>query len=176
MQAVAFLRGINVGGHDVRNVQLEELFGQLDLERPTGFLASGNVLFGTDRTDTTALERDIAPHLEANLGFAVPTFVRTGDQVAAIAQAQPFADLAGKVHVAFLRTEPDSDLQGELHEAATESDRLTFDGREVFWHVAGRFMDSALSGNEVNRLLGSEWTVRTLNTVTRLAGKLDGPS
>ena len=30
MQAVAFLRGINVGGHDVRNVQLEELLGQLD--------------------------------------------------------------------------------------------------------------------------------------------------
>ena len=176
MRAVAFLRGINVGGHDVRNVRLEELFGQLDLERPTGFLASGNVMFGTERADTAALERDIASHLEANLGFAVPTFVRTGERVAAIAQAQPLADLPGKVHVAFLRTEPDGDLQDELREAATESDDLTFDGREVFWHVAGGFMDSALSGNEVNRLLGSDWTVRTLNTVTRLAGKLDGAS
>ena len=42
---VAFLRAINVGGHNVKMDRLRELFEALGLSNVETFIASGNVIF-----------------------------------------------------------------------------------------------------------------------------------
>lgn len=171
---VAFLRGINVGGHTVKNDRLRELFEDLGFEAVRTFLASGNVIFECDQENGLEVERRIESRLREGLGYNVPTFVRTSEHLVAVAEHAPFPDQPGEgnLHIGFLREEPDPSTVNELAALANESDRVAFRGRELYWLVAGRFMDSALSGPAVGKVLGDGWTVRTANTVRRLAAKM----
>ena len=44
---VAFLRGINVGGHIVKKEKLQEAFNSLGFQNVVTFKQSGNVIFET---------------------------------------------------------------------------------------------------------------------------------
>jgi uncharacterized protein (DUF1697 family) len=175
---VAFLRGINVGGHTVTNARLAELFEQLGMTDVTTFQASGNVLFAPDDDggDERTLEERIGAHLADGLGYAVATFVRSADHLRATAEADPFPDAptGGKVHVGFLRAPLSADEQRQVAAFALDTDRVAFDGRETWWHLGtGRMMDSGLGDPALARLLGDRWTVRTHATIQRIARKLD---
>lgn len=170
----AFLRGINVGGHTVTNDRLRELFEELGLQDVRTFLASGNLIFQSEDVGVSALEGRIESRLRDGLGYEVPTFVRTVEQVTAVAGHTPFPDAPadGKLHIAFLRAELDAATRHEVAALAKDTDRVAFRDRELYWLVAGRFMDSALSELAVGRVLGADWTVRTAKTVQRVAAKL----
>ncbi|MDP8961686.1 MAG: DUF1697 domain-containing protein, partial [Actinomycetota bacterium] len=103
----AFLRGINVGGHMVKNDRLRELFEDLGFEEVRTFFASGNLIFQTHDVSIFALEGRIESRLREGLGYDVPTFVRTAEKVAAAAAHTPFPDASeeGTLHIAFLRDE-----------------------------------------------------------------------
>ena len=89
---VAFLGGINVGGHRVTMERLRGEFEALGHEDVRTFIASGNVVFGA-RVGRAALESSIERHLHERLGYAVPTFVRPGAAVVKIAALEPFGEL-----------------------------------------------------------------------------------
>jgi len=74
---VAFLRGINVGGHHVKMEQLRALCIEFGLANVRTYIQSGNVFFESDVADIRALESELEAHLLAKLGFAVPVFVRS---------------------------------------------------------------------------------------------------
>jgi uncharacterized protein (DUF1697 family) len=87
----AFLRGMNVGGHRLTN---DELRGHLEAMGFAGvatFRASGNVVLAGEERTPQAVAEHVEQGLEAALGYAVPTFVRSAEQVLAIAAAEPFA-------------------------------------------------------------------------------------
>lgn len=171
---VAFLRGINVGGHTVTNDRLRELFEALAMDRVSTFLASGNVIFQTDEEGGSALEKRIEAGLRESLGYPVPTFARDARQVASLANHAPFpvAPEGGKLHIGLLRETLDRSTRAEVAALAADTDRVAFNGRELYWHVAGRYMDSALSGPAVGKVLGAAWTLRTATTLQRIANKL----
>ena len=172
---VAFLRGINVGGHTVTNDRLAELVSELGYGEVGTFLASGNVLFSADVDDDRSLEERIATHLASELGWPVPTFVRSAEEVRAISEGTPFRPNpeGGKVHVAFLHGPLDPDEQDAVRGFALDTDTIAFDDREMYWHLAtGRMMESGLGDPKLARLLGDRWTVRTKSTVDRIAAKL----
>jgi uncharacterized protein (DUF1697 family) len=58
-QYVAFLRGINVGGHRVKMDRLREIFEETGLSDVSTFIARGNVVFSTEPLDVTELTSDI---------------------------------------------------------------------------------------------------------------------
>ena len=87
---VAFLRAINVGGHVVKMNVLREQFEALGFADVETFIASGNVLFSSRAKTVAALERKIEGRLKAALGYEVATFVRTCDEVSAMAAYAPF--------------------------------------------------------------------------------------
>ena len=74
---VAFLRGVNVGGHSVRMERLRTLFIELGFTDVHTYIQSGNVFFKTTIADTRLVESTIEAHLLATLGFAVPVFIRS---------------------------------------------------------------------------------------------------
>ncbi len=74
---IAFLRGINIGGHNIKMERLRELFSQLGFADVRSYIQTGNIFFETTETDRAALARKIELHLFAALGYEVPTFLRT---------------------------------------------------------------------------------------------------
>ena len=172
----AFLRGINVGGHRVTNDELRALVEQAGVGDVATYRASGNLLLTVEGSPTTdALAGELATVLEHGLGYAVPTFVRAAEDLRAVADHDPFPDApaGGKAHVGFLREPLPAEALDELRGLLLDTDRVVAEGAELHWHMAtGRMMESAMGRPEVERLLGTRWTVRTAGTVRRMAAKL----
>jgi uncharacterized protein (DUF1697 family) len=174
----AFLRGMNLGKRRITNEELCACFEALGFTEVAAFLASGNVVFSDPDgkgDDPERLARRIAEGLEAALAYPVPTFLRTADEVRALADHQPFPagvieGSDGKLQVALLAAPPaQADREAALA-LATGDDRLAVDGRELWWLPAGRLTDSELDLAALEKRLGG-WTMRTANTIRRMAKK-----
>ena len=82
---IAFLRGINVGGHRVKMDRLRSLFEEMGLADVSTFIASGNVVFSANSNDVDSLSSRIEQCLAQRLGYDVATFIRTPAELEAIA-------------------------------------------------------------------------------------------
>jgi uncharacterized protein (DUF1697 family) len=171
--AVAFLRGINLGGRRVRSPQLVAVFVDLGFERVSTFLASGNVLFAHQGP---AEAHRIEAALTETLGYQVPTTIRSATELRELAETQPFTAEAiaaskGKPQVMLLFDAPSAPARAEVLALATPHDRLAFSHRALHWLPSGGFLESTLDMNRVTKILGVN-TVRTTNTISRLVAKL----
>lgn len=91
---VAFLRGINVGGHHkVPMVDLKQTFKKMGFNPIKTVLNSGNILFEADNESTESLEQSIEVQLEKTFGFAVPALIRSQTSIRDIIAADPFKDI-----------------------------------------------------------------------------------
>ena len=103
---VAFLRGINVGGHKkISMADLKKAFESLGFKNVRTVLASGNVVFEAPGRDR-ALADTIAARLEKIFGFPVKVVLRTFRELQAIIASEPFkGEPSGpdaKLYVTFL--------------------------------------------------------------------------
>lgn len=173
---VAFLRGLNVGGHRVKMERLRAIFEEMGFDGVWTFIASGNVVFETEQRDAAELERRIAAELEEALGYAVPAFVRTPVEVARAAHPELAAtdDPAWHIHVAFLAEPVDEALEARFSALEGDGDRFDFGEREVYWSVRGKMSESPLFGtNAIDKAMARPHTVRKTTSLARLAAKLD---
>lgn len=170
---IAFLRGINVGGHRVKMDELRALFEQVKLANVETFIASGNVIFDTTTQDSTALEQRIETHLKQALGYAVDTFLRTPAELAAITAFRPFAaeelDAEGHtLHVVFLRQDPDAAGEQKLASFRTAMDDFCLRGRDLFWLCRGKITESLVKWPLLGKSLGMSSTARNVKTIRQL--------
>lgn len=185
---IAFLRGLNVGGHTVKMDALRELFSWMGFRDVSTFIASGNVIFeADDAPPVEVLEARIEAELEAALGYAVATFIRLRAEVARIAaragggaraalfDAGALATKGARVHVGFLKTAPGARAQALLDGYRTPEDDFRVHDREVYWLRLGRMSDSSFTTAAFERALGVPSTWRNANTVRRLAERYGGP-
>jgi len=172
---VAFLRGINVGGHRVKGPQLCAVFEELGCHEVSTFRASGNVVFDADREPEAQLAARIEKGLEEALGYEAITFLRSAREVAAIATTEPFDPTAleqskGKLQVVMLASKPAVKARKAVLAHGTENDRLAFGERELYWLPVGGTQDSELDWKAIAGALGPT-TVRTVGTVEQIAAK-----
>jgi uncharacterized protein (DUF1697 family) len=173
---IAFLRAINVGGHNVKMDRLRELFEALGLSNVETFIASGNIIFDSPAKNTRALEEEIEDHLREALGYEVATFIRSASELADIASYQPFStselDEEGySLYIAFLPAPPDDEAQQRLLAFRTEIDDFQVHEREVYWLCRKKMSESAFSGALLEKTIRMPATMRNATTVKRLAAK-----
>ena len=172
---MAFLRGINVGGHTVTMDTLRALFQKQGLENVETFIASGNVVFESSARDLAGLERKLERQLHAALGYGVRTFIRSAHEVAVIATQPPFpaARIRGVAgyYVGFLTAPPPAPAAKTLLAMRSPNDDLQVRGREVYWLSKAGISGSKLSYTVFERTLGGPATFRGVNTITRLVAK-----
>lgn len=87
---IALLRGINVGGHQVKMDRLRTLFGELGFEQVRSYIQSGNVFFSSQEQDRRALRTKIEEHLRTSLEYEVATCLRTREELEALVSLDPF--------------------------------------------------------------------------------------
>ncbi|MCA1553522.1 MAG: DUF1697 domain-containing protein [Chloroflexi bacterium] len=172
---IAFLRAINVGGHTVKMDRLRELFESLGFANVETFIASGNVVFETRAKNTKALERKIEDALRPALDYEVTTFVRSADELAAIAAYEAFPraalDAAVAHNIAFLAEPPDESATQKLMALKSDIDDFNVHGREVYWLSRVRQSESVISNAVLEKTLARRSTVRGVNTIQRMAAK-----
>jgi uncharacterized protein (DUF1697 family) len=92
---VAFLRGINVGGHNtIKKETLQEAFTALGFKAVATFKQSGNIIFETDIQDPEAIRKAIQQKLNQLLSGSTAVFLRTVPQLAEIIMNSPFKNAA----------------------------------------------------------------------------------
>lgn len=92
----AFLRGINVGGNKIIKMEdLKKAFEKAGLKNVATVLASGNVLFETNKTNDNALTKLIEDQLFKTFEKEINVVIRSIDELKAIAAKDPF----GKINV-----------------------------------------------------------------------------
>lgn len=172
-RSVAFLRGINVGGHRVAKEQLIEVFTQLGFRDVETFLASGNVILG-DGPSTT--DEAMGDALDRALGYAVPTTVRTRPELESLGAAEPFPaeridNAAGQPQLILLFDPLNTAGVAAVLDRSCADDLLVPVTRAVHWLPAHGVSGSGLAPKELDRLVGPN-TVRSVNTIRRLVAKL----
>lgn len=173
---VAFLRGMNLGGRRVKNDDLRRHFEEIGFEEVATFRASGNVVFATgEREAEGKLAQRVEGELGERLGYEVPVYLRSVEEVAAIAARKPFGAAAvkrskGKSQVSFLRKKPSAAAKRKALAAASEEDLLAIEGRELHWLPSGGISESNLDWKPIEAALGPG-TIRTMGTVEQIAAK-----
>lgn len=138
---VALLRGINVGGHNVKMERLRELFTEISLRDVRSYINSGNIFFATDETDRQNLTITIEKHLHAALGYEVPTFLRTVAELESIVTQNPFkqVELTSDTRFCVVFTQDPVAPEAGLPQYSTKNDMdlIAHNPYEAFvvWHI-----------------------------------------
>jgi uncharacterized protein (DUF1697 family) len=173
---IAFLRGINLGQRRLPMSQLKTLFEKLGFDAVETFIASGNVVFSSRVRDPGQLESRIARHLEASLGYAVDTFVRTAEEVATIGRAKIFPEEGREgitIHVGFFQQQLAPEVARKLAAIRTNEDEFRVIGRESYWLYRGiRTSESKVwKLPEIRTLRLPTSTMRNMSSIRKLITK-----
>jgi uncharacterized protein (DUF1697 family) len=174
---VAFLRGMNLGNRRIKNEELRAEFETLGFEDVATFRASGNVIFAAPKQSESALTKTIEQGLGDALDYAVPVFLRSSAEVAAIAAREPFAAKLveaskGKLQVTMLPKKPTAAARKKVLALASDEDGLEIEGRELYWLPSGGTIESELDLKAIEKALG-KGTQRTMGTIEQIAAKIE---
>ena len=177
---VALLRGINVGGRNkVAMADLREVVRSLGHSEVTTYIQSGNIVFSTKRTGTSALAADLERAIEQALGVRPRVVVLSRDELAGVIDANPYPDEPNPkvVHAIFLADAPSPDVADRIAEverrAATKGgrDQVRLIGRTLYLHTPDGFGRSELAAlllRTDGKSIGASATARNWVTVTKL--------
>jgi uncharacterized protein (DUF1697 family) len=177
-QYIAFLRAINVGGHNVTMEKLRHEFQALGLKDVETFIASGNVIFASPSKEPARLEQKIEAQLQKGLGYEVKVFLRTDSEIAALARFKPFNESQLKeavaLNVGFVAKPLDDEATKAVMAMKSELDEFRVAGREIHWLCRAKQSDSKFSNSRFEKALKARATWRSANTIARLAAKFPG--
>jgi len=171
---VAFLRGINVGGH--KKVKMEDLrktFMSTGFENVKTLLASGNVLFEAPKTAENSLVQQIGKMLEKTFGFEIGVIIRSIDGLQKLADQNPFQGIEvtpkTRLYITFLSDKPNSSLKIPYQSPDGNFKILSATNSEVFSVLIvtpnSRSVDLM---NVLEKEYGRKITTRNWNTIEKI--------
>ena len=162
---VALLRGVNlVGRSTLKMADLKALAKELKLERARTFIASGNLLFVSNKAEEP-LRRALEKRLQQHMAKEVRVMLRTAEEIEAVVRANPFTKAPARtVQAFFLNEAPPRDVLETVRNKA-EDERVAGGTREVYVAYGERGI-----GRSRLRIPAAEaGTARNMNTVAKLA-------
>jgi uncharacterized protein (DUF1697 family) len=162
-QYVALLRAVNVGGTGKLPMKdLTELCVAAGLSQVRTYIASGNVVFASDRSEKqvrTALETQ----LESYAGKRVGVVVRTSTEMADVLSRNPFLNTPRNQVAALFVNDP---LPSDPHDGVTglKDEVIQLGKRELFIYYP-----SGMGTSRVRLPSDKLGTARNINTVAKLA-------
>ena len=179
-----FLRAINTGKRRLTNEQLVAPFEQLGLSDVAAYQAAGNVTFRSARPNDSLTDR-LETALAEAYGFTAHAFLRSGEDLQAIADAEPFtrAELAPteeRIQVAFMKKAVSDDEIAEVAMLVPPADRLSF-GEWIDWSfgagISRHFMrpyNRKMWGVDLDEM-SAEWTTWSVPVPTLEEGTVWSP-
>jgi len=171
---VAFLRGINVGGHHkVPMADLRKELEKLNFENIVTLLNSGNIIFDGINDN---LEKKISEHLEESFGFPIPTIIRKSEMIYELVSNDPFKDIKLtkdiRLYVSFLKKNIQSDL--ELPWTSVDNSYKIVEKRDktIFSILDLSLSNTPQAMEALEKSFGKDITTRNWKTIERIIKKL----
>jgi uncharacterized protein (DUF1697 family) len=167
---------MNLGNRRIKNEELRAHFEEMGFEEVSTFRASGNVIFAAPKREAEPkLAARVEAELDERLGYEVPVFLRSDEEIAAIAAQRPFTAAKvkkskGKLQVSLLKKKPSAAAKKKALALAGDEDLLAIEGRELYWLPSGGLLESDLDLKAIEALLGAD-TRRTMGTIEQIAAK-----
>lgn len=165
---VAFLRGINVNRKTVQMKVLTEELEKAGYSNVRTLLASGNVIFESDKSDLVQHEQKIQDVIKQRFGFNVVVQVRNIDEIKQIVEENPFknqkADKDFHWYVTFLNN-PVNELPASnsgFFELLSISHNTVF---SILNKTKGKTTDFM---TYMDKQFGKEVTTRNWNTILKV--------
>lgn len=177
---VAMLRGVNVGGRQMKMDALRAVCESLRLKDARTYVQSGNVVFRTAAADMGALGRKLEAAIEREFGFFSEVILRTHDEMRAVVHGNPFegrSDVApARLLAHFLYNEPASTAQDKLSALPIAGEELHLRPRTLYVYYPQGVGVSKIA-TRVDKAIGTLTTGRNWNSVLALvemAGEISG--
>lgn len=160
---IALLRAVNVGGTGkLPMTELREMCESLGFEDVRTYIASGNVVFRSDR-DASTLKAALEERLREYAGKPVGVMIRTATEMAEVHTRNPFPDEPGNWTLAIFLDEPPA------HDAIEsvknrETEQIELGVREIY--VA---YGEGMGRSRLSIPAAKSGTARNMNTVAKLA-------
>lgn len=168
--AIAFIRGINVGGK--ARLPMDGLVGTLErvgIHGVVTHIQSGNVAFRCSKVHSGELARRIGSAIHGDYGFRPDVIVLRVQEVEHAIAANPYPEAQSdpkSLHLFFLSEAPGSPDLDTLQSLAAPSERFKLDRRVFYLHAPDGIAHSKLAAN-VDKCLGVTTTSRNWRTVSR---------
>jgi uncharacterized protein (DUF1697 family) len=176
---LALLGSINVGGNRIAMADLKLALEQAGFRDVVTVAASGDVIL-TDHRDPASIEVALESVIAARYGFKSCAMVRTGDEVRAAIDDNPFHGTGPQhgsdkmVHSIFLSQQPDRADFDQLvaDHRARGGERLAMGDRVLFLDYVHGVGVSDLSNKVLERRLRCKGTARNMNSLKNLLSKM----
>ncbi len=176
---VAFLRAVNVGGHNkIKMDDLKKLFISLGYKNVETVIQSGNVIFETPEKNVKAITAKVEKKLNELMKKEIKTFVRTHSELSKIVKSNPFSKIKAddkiKTYVFFLYNEPERKFKLPLESSNKEINVFLKINLNLFMLVK-KIPGKASSPNDfIEKTFGVSATARNWNVVCNIADKASG--
>ncbi|WP_308990962.1 DUF1697 domain-containing protein [Mariniflexile litorale] len=166
---IAFLRGINVGGHKkVPMAELRDLLTGAGFQNVQTYIQSGNVIFQS-LEKTSELETKIKKRMHSYFGFEVPVIVKTNSELQTIFDACPFSEEKKETsYFIFLSDIPNENLIKKAQEITYENEEVIIKKDCLYFYSSTGYGKTKFNMNTYERKLKVVGTSRNYKTMVKL--------
>jgi uncharacterized protein (DUF1697 family) len=160
---IALLRAVNVGGTGKLPMsELRAMCESIGFTNVRTYIASGNVVFSS-RLSETSVKNRLERSLETYAGKPVGVLIRTGAELSAVLDGNPFRSAAPNRTVAiFLDAPPPPDTLTAV--TGQQAEEIALGTREIYVHYG-----NGMAHSKLKIPAAKNGTARNMNTVATLA-------
>ena len=173
---IAFLRGINVGGHHkIPMADLKKEFQKLKFKNVITLLNSGNIIFDSANENISILEKKISNHLEKIFAFSVPAIVRNSEEISKLWKSDPFKDIKLtkdiRLYASFIRENNTTKIKLPWKSSDNSYSIFEMRGKTILSVLDISLSKTPKAMETLEREFGKDITTRNWNTIERI-GKI----
>ena len=174
MRYCAFLRGVNVNGTSMKMAEVCDVFSKEGMKEVTSVLASGNILFSTELTNSEAKEI-LEKAMSVHFNYEAFLFIKSKDETEVMLKNCPFEEKDELHTYIFVATrETEKILEEEFSKSKKEeNERAAVVGNTFYWQVPkGNTLGSEFGKILGKKILKPHITSRNINTFRKILVKL----
>jgi uncharacterized protein (DUF1697 family) len=168
---IAFLRGINVGGHCALPMKaLVSILESTGARKVRTYIQSGNALFESAESDSAQLSKKLSTAIMERCGFEPYVHILTPEVLKKAILENPFPEASAapsSLHLGFLASPPKTPDLEKLSTLRKDSERFHLNDGVFYLHAPAGVGKSKLAASS-ERLLGVPMTDRNWRTVCKV--------
>ena len=170
----AFLRGVNVKGTNMKMVEVCKVFSDAGMQNVSSVLASGNILFQSDK-DLFDLKEILEKAMSEHFNYDAFLFIKNENEMNEIFTNNPFPPVENFNNYIFLGTEKVEETLLEEFEKATKEngEKGKIVDNIFYWQVPkGQTLNSTFGKVLGKKSLKDKMTSRNMNTFDKIIKKI----
>lgn len=173
---IAFLRGINVGGHRIiKMAELRQVLAQAGYAEVQTYIQSGNLVFASKELDTAKHAHNLTQLILGHFGFKVPVMVLLPKDLERILASNPYLGselmASAPVYFSILSDAPAPEKFLALEAVSFPHEYFSIVGNCIYAIYPKGTGKAKLNHAFFEKKLGVSMTTRNLRTMTTMLGK-----